>query len=640
MGHIIAVDPNPVTSENNQTAVLKIFASRAGAELERMKVERELERKNRELKERLNEIELYHTTIENVRDQIFWIDERGNFIRVNKAVCDETGYGLDELIKMNVFNLNPTLTQQEWEQKWEETRLLKHQVLETTHKNKDGQRYAVEATNNFIEYDGKAYFCSSVRDIRKRKLEEELLRTVSENTAALTGEDYFLELAKFVTSSLNVRFAMVNKFANAEKTRLKMLAYVDRHKVLEGFEYETLGTPCYLVMQGKEFFCANNLNISYPREKDIQSWVSVPIFSPTTKKPIGNIGAFDKVPMSNEQNQTAILRIFAARAGAEMERMEAQQDLEKANQELAKRLAEIEILKNQLAAENKYLQEEIKLNHNFDEIISKSKVFHKVLQQIEQVASTDSTVLILGESGTGKELIARAIHNISNRSRRPLVKINCADLPANLIESELFGHEKGAFTGAIDKKIGRFELADGGTIFLDEIGELPIELQAKLLRVLQEGEFERLGNPRTMKVNVRIIAATNRNLEVAIEKKEFREDLYYRLNVFPISCPPLRERKEDIPLLVKHFCQKHEAKVGKKITNIPSKVMDALVQYNWPGNIRELENIIERALILSKNGALEYGDWLPLEKTVAVKATTVHQRLEDVEKEHIIEVLK
>jgi len=293
-----------------------------------------------------------------------------------------------------------------------------------------------------------------------------------------------------------------------------------------------------------------------------------------------------------------------------------------------------------LRAQNKYLQEEIKLTHNFEEIISKSANFHKVLQQIEQVASTDATVLILGESGTGKELMARAVHNISHRSKRPLVKINCATLPANLIESELFGHEKGAFTGAMDRKIGRFELADGGTIFLDEIGELPVELQAKLLRVLQEGEFERLGNPKTMKVNVRVIAATNRNLQQAIEKKEFREDLYYRLNVFPITCPPLRDRKEDIPLLVKHFCQKHEGRIGKKVTDIQPRVMEALMSYNWPGNIRELENIIERALILSRDNILEYGEWVPTQKTQPGETAASGTKLEDVEKEHIIEALK
>ena len=295
-----------------------------------------------------------------------------------------------------------------------------------------------------------------------------------------------------------------------------------------------------------------------------------------------------------------------------------------------------------LKAQNQYLQEEIKLTYNFEEIVSKSANFQKILQQIEQVAATDATVLILGESGTGKELITRAVHHISNRSKKPLVKVNCATLPANLIESELFGHEKGAFTGAMERKIGRFELADGGTLFLDEIGELPVELQAKLLRVLQEGEFERLGNPKTMKVNVRVIAATNRNLQQAIEKKEFREDLYYRLNVFPIICPPLRNRKEDIPLLVKHFCQKHEGKIGRKITSVPPAVIDALIAYDWPGNIRELENIIERAMILSRNGVLEYGEWIPTEKLTNGENGKIAtpSKLEDVEKEHIIETLK
>ena len=213
-------------------------------------------------------------------------------------------------------------------------------------------------------------------------------------------------------------------------------------------------------------------------------------------------------------------------------------------------------------------------------------------------------------------------------------------MPANLIESELFGHEKGAFTGAMDKKIGRFELADGGTIFLDEIAELPFELQAKLLRVLQEGEFERLGNPRTMKVNVRVIAATNRNLEQAIDKKEFREDLFYRLNVFPIIAPPLRERKDDIPLLVKHFCHKHEAKIGKRIIHVEPEVITALMAYDWPGNIREVENLIERAMIISAGNTLAYGDWLPAVKNSGKAVNNTLEKLEDVERQHILEVLK
>jgi len=641
LGHIAATDVTPVTEEKNQTAILQIFAARVAAEMERMKAQKELEKKNEELNRRLNEIELYNSTIKNLHTQIFWINHRGDFIRVNEAVSKETGYSIDDLMKMSVFDLNPSLTKGEWVEGWRITKSIRQQVLETEHRDKEGNTYPVEVTNNFIEHEGVEYFCSSVRDIRKRRMEEELLRVISERTAGVTGEDYFRELTKFVTSTLDVRYSMVVACSNGDNTKLRMLSYVDRKEILENIEYDTKGTPCEIVMEGKDFFCARDLEKSFPREEGIQSWVAVPIFSPSTGKVIGNIAAFDDMPMAKEQNQTAILKIFAARAGAEIERIEAQKKLEKANQELAKHLKEIEALKNQLQAENKYLQEEIKLNNNFEEIVSKSQVFHKVLQQVEQVAPTDATVLIMGESGTGKELVARAIHNISNRSKRPLVKVNCATLPANLIESELFGHEKGAFTGALERKIGRFELADGGTIFLDEIGELPVELQSKLLRVLQEGEFERLGNPKTMKVNVRVIAATNRHLQTAIEKKEFREDLYYRLNVFPIHCPPLRERKEDIPILVRHFLKKHEGKMVKKISNVETKVMDALMMYDWPGNIRELENLIERAMILSSGNTLEAGDWLPKSNLIANGNGHKNSlKLEEVEKEHIIETLK
>jgi transcriptional regulator with GAF, ATPase, and Fis domain len=267
-------------------------------------------------------------------------------------------------------------------------------------------------------------------------------------------------------------------------------------------------------------------------------------------------------------------------------------------------LTELEKLKNRLQDENVYLQEEIKREHNFEEIICRSESFKRVLGKVEQVAATGATVLILGETGTGKELIARAVHTHSARKNRPLVKVNCAALPANLIETELFGHEKGAFTGAIARKIGRFELANGGTIFLDEIGDLPLELQAKLLRVLQEGEFERLGSPTMLKVDVRVIAATNRDLQKAIEAGEFREDLYYRLNVFPILVPPLRERKEDIAVLVNFFINKFGGKLGKQIDQVPRKVIETLQVYPWPGNVRELENVVERAMILSTDNTL------------------------------------
>ncbi len=300
-------------------------------------------------------------------------------------------------------------------------------------------------------------------------------------------------------------------------------------------------------------------------------------------------------------------------------------------------LDEVERLKHRLERENVYLQDEIKVEHNFENIITRSPLLKRVLRDLEKVASTDATVLVLGESGTGKELLTRAIHNISPRGERPLVKVNCSTLPANLIESELFGHDKGAFTGAISRKSGRFELADGGTIFLDEIGDLPLELQAKLLRVLQEGEFERLGGSKTIRCDVRVIAATNRNLEKEIENRRFREDLYYRLNVFPIKIPPLRERKEDIPLLVNHFVRKFAKKTGKTITTVSQDVLDRLTDYDWPGNVRELENIIERAVIITPGEQLVIGDWLPKSST---PPDSTAGTLEEVERDHIIRVLK
>jgi DNA-binding NtrC family response regulator/ligand-binding sensor domain-containing protein len=313
------------------------------------------------------------------------------------------------------------------------------------------------------------------------------------------------------------------------------------------------------------------------------------------------------------------------------ERTEAAKKLQNA-------LNEVELLKNRLQDENIYLQSELKVEHNFENIISTSDKFNIVLSSVEQVASTDSTVLILGETGTGKELLARAIHSISKRSDRPLVKVNCATLPENLIESELFGHEKGAFTGATSTKIGRFELAAAGTIFLDEIGELPLELQTKLLRVLQEGEFERLGNPKTIRVDVRVIAATNRELEKEIKAGNFREDLFYRLNVFPIEIPPLRERKEDIPLLVKHFLKKYNAKAGKTVEIISKDTMEKLLNYPWPGNVRELENIIERAVITSTGNKIILGDWLS--QTDLIQSKSKILPLEEMEKNYIIEVLE
>ncbi len=300
---------------------------------------------------------------------------------------------------------------------------------------------------------------------------------------------------------------------------------------------------------------------------------------------------------------------------------------------------EIKTLKDQLEAERNYLRDEIKLEHNFEEIIGNSSAIQYALYKVEQVAPTDATVLINGETGTGKELIARAIHNAGASKDRPLIKVNCATLPANLIESELFGHEKGAFTGASSARAGRFELADKSTIFLDEIGEMPMELQPKLLRVLQDGTFERLGGSRTINVQARVIAATNRNLELEVQNGRFRKDLWYRLNVFPITVPTLRERKEDIPLLVNHFVKRFCKRLGRSIHRIDTQAMNKLKSYDWPGNIRELENIIERMVINCRGNVLYFAD-----EVKSIDSGKIEQdrwkHLDELERDYILRVLK
>jgi PAS domain S-box-containing protein len=302
-----------------------------------------------------------------------------------------------------------------------------------------------------------------------------------------------------------------------------------------------------------------------------------------------------------------------------------------------KKRAEEELARKE--REKRYLEEELNTEHRFEDIIGESISLKRVLKQVETVAEQDVTVLIVGETGTGKDLIARAIHQLSPRRERTLVKLNCAAIPTGLLESELFGHEKGAFTGAIAQKIGRLELAHQGTLFLDEVGDIPLEIQPKLLRALQEKEFERLGGTRTIPVDIRLVAATNRNLEKMVADREFRSDLYYRLRVFPISIPPLRERREDIPLLVRYFVAKHALRMDRKIESIPSEIMKALMKWDWPGNIRELENFVERCVILSKGPVLRAPvSELKVPEETAVSRTDVS--LEASEREHILRVLR
>ena len=345
------------------------------------------------------------------------------------------------------------------------------------------------------------------------------------------------------------------------------------------------------------------------------------------------------------ESDLSLLEVFASQAAVAIRNAQAFRRIESLNEQLEAKIGEVEALKERLSRDNVTLKEEIERSQYFSEVVGSSQAIRDVLRFVERVAPTDSTTLLLGETGTGKELIARAIHKSSHRATRPLVAVNCAALPVGLLESELFGHEKGSFTGAYARKLGRFELADGGTIFLDEIGDIGEALQAKLLRVLQEGEFERVGGVKTIKVNVRVVAATNRELQKAVQEGRFREDLYYRLNVLPIQIPPLRQRREDILPLVRHFVHLLNGKLGKTIDTIPRPVADELVAYDWPGNVRELMNVVERSMILSEGNVLELGNALgpradPVCTTGGVLVRPYETAVKDFKRELIVEAIR
>ncbi|MGB7943056.1 MAG: sigma 54-interacting transcriptional regulator, partial [Terriglobales bacterium] len=491
-----------------------------------------------------------------------------------------------------------------------------------------------------------------VRNITERHSAEETFRSIVVGTAAVTGDDFFASLVRHMAAAFRVRHAFIASCD--DQKRAKTLAFWDTDQLGKNFEFDITDTPCMKVLQGEVCHYEKGIQVLFPLDKGLEDWhiesyLGVPMLDGMGCV-IGHIAALDDKPMKHDPRAIDVLKIFAARAAAELKRQRAEAQLQAA-------LVQVKELQHKLEAENVYLQEEISKEHNFEEVVGNSRALIKVLQQVETVAPTDSTVLILGETGCGKELFARAIHSHSKRKGRPLVKLNCGAIPTGLVESELFGHMKGAFTGALERRMGRFELADGGTLFLDEVSELPLDTQVKLLRVLQEHEFEPLGSSRTLRVNVRIIAASNRDLEKAVQEGHFRADLYYRLNVLPVSVPPLRQRRSDIPLLTSFFVERFARQLGKQGIAIAQETIDALTQYDWPGNIRELQNVIERAVVLSQGPILrlgrdllpfsnddpepanEVGDGTSSDKPRSEEDLNAHLSLQQVEKRHILEVL-
>ncbi|MEM9855981.1 MAG: sigma-54-dependent Fis family transcriptional regulator [Bacteroidota bacterium] len=458
-----------------------------------------------------------------------------------------------------------------------------------------------------------------------------LLHNILLGTAGHLGKEFFENMVVFLVNAIGASRGIVTECVNEEKTRLRTLAYVVNEEIQENVEYDTTGTPCKVIMESRQaLYVPYNTEREYPAKKDIESYVGIPILS-LQEEILGHIAVYHEDHFGFSDEKINVLKIFAARCTAEIERLEAERKLKRA-------LAENEALKNSLKLENSYLRSEVSQKNIYTQSGTKSKSLQNSLSLVEKVAKTKSTVLLTGETGTGKGVFANTIHELSPRKNHVMVKLNCATLPRELIESELFGHEKGSFTGAAELKIGKFELAERGTIFLDEIGELPLEQQSKLLRVLQDKEFDRVGGRSPVKADVRIIAATNKNLEQEVEKGNFRKDLFYRLNVFPIHLPPLRERKEDMPHLIDFFVAKHFFENQKDVPAFDIECIKMMQAYDWPGNIRELENVIERTIILCDGNRLKLDK--SLIKSPANKITRNKPSLEELEKDYILDVLQ
>ncbi|HMQ49249.1 MAG TPA: sigma 54-interacting transcriptional regulator [Saprospiraceae bacterium] len=544
------------------------------------------------------ELRLMQFALNNAGEMVLWVDADGNIINFNQAFCKKTGYSEAEVREMSVYQLYDSPNAPEKRAMlWQKLREEKQIEIESDLVLKDGTKIPVYCSLNYVNYQGRELDCIFMRDWRgKQKRDEQLMlaqKTFETTTALIIWTDEEKKI----------------KFVNPAACRL--LKYNPR---------SLLNKPLSIICP--EMATSNDLHED--------SSLKEMLFLDKNNREIPIELSIQHI----EHHKNAFIGII----GRDISMRKKQ---EKA---LKQAFEQIEHLSQQLDKDNVLLREEIGAEFNFNDIITSNKVYRQLLQQIVLVADSDTTVLILGETGTGKELLARAIHSLSAREKKVMVKVNCAALPEHLIESELFGHEKGAFTGAIHQKKGRFEMADGGTLFLDEIGEMPLDLQSKLLRVLQEGEFERVGGEKTIHVNVRVVAATNKNLEKMVKEGLFREDLYYRLNVFPIKNMPLRERKEDIPLLVRHFVKKYGDRSGKKITEISPADLKLLEQYDFPGNVRELENIVERAVVLTAGKVLNIRASFARQNEVVYTdedhSAGAFLSFEDMQRKHILKALQ
>lgn len=591
--------------------------------------------------------------------------ETFQYIDVNLAWENYTGFKKENLVGLTpqklkiheVFNLDFILKVQSSEQN---SFTIDKGSL---HKNHEGKKVAM-FTYEKIAVNGKTYLIEIITDIStsskyQKELKDNSKKSIIKKSAILKlaglvgGDvnDIFEQITKLCAKVLQIERVSIWKF-NGDSTNLYCVSsYTLKDKnYCTDFEFKSKDLPEYfeLLLKNKTLLIKDTLknkltkNIieEYMRPLGISSTFDVIIPGHCAHYGVvcfERIGPKKEWSVEDEEFATSISNIISL-VVENQKRSNAEVELITSNEKLLALYSELKKLKQGLEEENIYLREEIDLVFNYEEMVYGSKSFSQVLTDVESVAATNATVLLLGESGTGKELLARAIHNISARKSKPLIKVNCAAIPRELLESELFGHKKGSFTGAISNKLGKFQLADGGTLFLDEIGELPLEMQPKLLRAIQESEIEQIGSTTTQKVDIRIIAATNRDLENEVIEKRFREDLYFRINVFPIIIPPLRERIEDIPILIEHFVNKYTKLYHKKITFISQATKHNLQSYPWPGNVRELENIIERAVILSNDNVLMIPNFKSSPKEALISTTVLS--LEDVQRIHIKKILK